>query len=100
MFAEWWYHLGTNRSFGRPIMRRVASLLLMIGFAVVLAAQAPSGEITGVVDDPTGAVVPGVEVTLTNPATNAVRSAITNEAGLYAFRALPPGIYNLRAELA
>ena len=56
------------------------------------------GEITGEVRDTTGANVPGVTVTITNAATNAVRSATSNEAGVYSFPSLPPGIYNLRAE--
>src|SRR5262249_56391684 len=35
-----------------------------------------------------------------NPATNAVRTALTNEAGLYVLRAIPPGVYNLKVELS
>jgi len=77
-----------------------AALLLAILFVVPLGAQAPSGEISGVVSDPTAAVVPGVTITLINPSTNATRSVPTNEAGLYVIRALPPGVYNLKAELA
>src|SRR5215472_12827187 len=80
--------------------RSFATLLLVSLFTVNLAAQAPSGDISGVVSDPSGALVPGVTVTLTNPATNAVRTALTNEAGLYVLRAIPPGVYNLKAELS
>lgn len=74
-------------------------MLLTVVFAAAFGAQTPSGEIRGVVTDPTGAVVPGVTIALTNPATNAVRSVITNEAGLYVIPALPPGVYDLKAEL-
>ncbi|MBI2686893.1 MAG: TonB-dependent receptor [Acidobacteria bacterium] len=56
------------------------------------------GEITGEVRDTSGAIVPGVTVTITNTATNAVRSAASNDAGVYSFPSLPPGTYNLRAE--
>ena len=56
------------------------------------------GEITGEVRDSTGASVPGVTVNITNTATNAKRSSITNDAGIYSFPSLPPGIYNLKAE--
>lgn len=45
-------------------------------------------------------MVPGVTVTVTNPATNAHRTAQTNETGPYKIPALPPGVYNLRAEIA
>lgn len=74
-------------------------VLLRFLMTLALVAQTPSGEISGVVSDPTGAVVPGVTITLTNPATNAVRSVLTNEAGLYVIPALPPSVYDLKAEL-
>jgi len=80
--------------------RLFTTLFLVILFTFNLAAQAPTGDISGVVSDPSGALVPGVTVTLTNPATNAVRTALTNEAGLYVLRAIPPGVYNLKAELS
>ncbi|HJZ78897.1 MAG TPA: carboxypeptidase-like regulatory domain-containing protein, partial [Pyrinomonadaceae bacterium] len=82
------------------LRRSFATLFLVMLFTLTLTAQAPSGDISGVVADPSGAIVPGVTVTLTNPATNAVRTALTNEAGLYVLRAIPPGVYNLRAELS
>jgi hypothetical protein len=61
-------------------------------------AQTPSGEISGVVSDQSGAAVTGVRVTLTNLATNALREVQTNDSGLYAFPAIGPGIYVLKAE--
>src|SRR6266516_70430 len=61
-----------------------------------LAAQTLGG-ITGEVRDSTGAVVPGVNVTIVNTATNASRSAVSNESGVYSFPSLAPGVYNLRA---
>src|SRR5437867_4925521 len=57
------------------------------------------GEVTGRVTDPSGAVIPGASVTLTNINTNAVRSVVTTEAGAYTFPSIPPGIYRLRTEL-
>src|SRR6266567_5314095 len=75
----------------------IVAVLLLISPGLI--AQTPSGEISGVVFDPSGSVVPGVTVTVTNSATNAVRSAQTNEAGLYTIRALPPGAYSLKAEI-
>lgn len=56
------------------------------------------GEITGEVRDTSGASVPGVTVTIINAATNANRTSISNDAGIYSFPSLPPGIYTLRAE--
>jgi hypothetical protein len=57
------------------------------------------GTISGQVKDGSGAVVPGVTVTATNKDTNAARTTVTNEVGLYDFPALPPGPYNVKSEL-
>src|SRR5437879_5213097 len=57
------------------------------------------GEVTGRVTDPSGAVIPGASVTLTNVNTNAVRNVLTTEAGAYTFPSIAPGFYRLRTEL-
>ncbi|MBS1834934.1 MAG: carboxypeptidase regulatory-like domain-containing protein, partial [Acidobacteria bacterium] len=57
------------------------------------------GDISGEVKDPSGAILPGVTVTITNAATNASRSTVSNDSGLYTFPALQPGLYNITAEL-
>ena len=56
------------------------------------------GEITGRVNDPSGAGVPNAALTLTNVATNAVRTSVTTESGDYTFPSVPPGIYDVRVE--
>src|SRR5689334_22386540 len=56
------------------------------------------GEISGQIVDPTGAAVPNSAITLTNTATNAVRTVSSNEQGLYTFPSVPPGSYNIKAE--
>jgi hypothetical protein len=58
-------------------------------------AQANS-EVTGIVTDQTGAVVAGATVTLTNPATNDVKSTTSGPTGLYDIAGLNPGSYNLK----
>ncbi len=78
-------------------MQRLAGLW-MLTFAAVFA-QGPTGEIGGLVTDPTGAVVAGAKITLVHPATNTQRAVTSNTAGLYNLPALPPGIYNLKAEM-
>ena len=55
--------------------------------------------VTGSVSDATGAVIPGVEVTVTNTATGAARQVITNETGTYVVNQLPPGNYDVSASL-
>src|SRR6266849_1592388 len=56
------------------------------------------GSIDGETRDSSGAVISAVAVSATNNGTNAVRTAITNDAGVYSFPSLPPGTYTLRAE--
>jgi hypothetical protein len=75
----------------------VAVLLSTIAFTAF--AQAPSGEISGLITDESGSVLPGVRVTLTNQATNAMRLVVSNESGVYVMPAVPPGRYTLKAEL-
>src|SRR5205823_3185458 len=53
----------------------------------------------GTVRDQTGAVLPGVEVTVTQTETGTTRSAITNETGSYVLANLPIGPYRLEAGL-
>src|SRR5213596_3960215 len=75
---------------------RVLSAVLLSTLPVIAQTQA---SMSGVIHDPSSAVIPGVTVTVTNPATNFVRAAISNEAGVYNFPVLQPGIYNIKVEL-
>ena len=56
------------------------------------------GEITGRINDRSGAAVPDTVLTLTNTSNNAVRQTASNNVGNYAFPSVPPGFYNLKAE--
>ncbi len=56
------------------------------------------GTISGVVTDPSGAVIPGVSVTITNAGTQETYSTTTNSSGFYAVPNLPCGYYNVVAE--
>ncbi|HYU46461.1 MAG TPA: TonB-dependent receptor [Terriglobales bacterium] len=72
--------------------------VVILALSVGAFAQGGSGELTGLVTDPTGAVVSGAEVKLTNSATGAVRTTTTNSVGSYTFVALPVvGSYSLEA---
>ena len=63
-----------------------------------MTAQSNSS-IRGVVKDSSGAILPGVNVTLTAKATQRVQSTITSEVGGYVFAVVPPGEYSLAFEL-
>jgi hypothetical protein len=76
-------------------------VLLVFGVPSVLLAQSETGTITGTVTDQSGAVVPGVTVTLTSAAIiGGTRSDVTSAIGAYKFIALPPGSYDLKFELS
>src|SRR5215468_12427523 len=84
-----------------PMTFRVT--LSFIGFVTLSAAllgQGFQGGLRGSVRDAGGAVVPGVEVALTNEATSLSRTTVTNDSGEYSFAALEPGSYGLKASLA
>ena len=63
------------------------------------AAQAGTAALSGTIKDEQGGALPGVTVTATNTA-GLVRSASTDETGTYHLLALPPGEYDVRAELS
>lgn len=64
-------------------------LCLLLGAGTIFAQT--FGEISGEVRDPSGAVVAGATITLTNIGTNAARTTESNDVGVYAFPAVPPG---------
>ena len=73
-------------------------LVLMLSGSLAMA-QLTTGNISGTVQDETGAVVPGVEVTIANVDTGIVRNTISSDEGRYAVPNLAPGPYRVRAEL-
>src|SRR5258705_3263529 len=61
-------------------------------------AQAPSGVISGVVTDLTGARVPGARVVILNRDTGLRRNVTTSNEGDFSAVALPSGVYQVRVE--
>jgi len=82
-------------------MRTATVLCALVLFLLVCspAFSQTTATISGAVTDVTGAVLPGVEITVTNTATGQSRSAISNESGRYAVPALNPGSYKASASL-
>ncbi len=72
-------------------------LLLSLATMPLFGQSTSAGTIAGIVSDPTGAVVNGVTVTLTDKATKATRSVTTNESGRYVLTNVNPGSYELSA---
>jgi len=81
----------------RKAMTRFALVFTVLGLlAGTMWAQGGTGELTGLVTDPTGAVIANAQVTLTNTATGETRTTVTTAAGTYRFPALPVvGTYTL-----
>jgi hypothetical protein len=85
-------------------MRRIAVsvFVVLLSFAMIGTtawAQATTAQISGTVKDQSGAVLPGVEITATQTATGAKRTAVSNETGNYVLASLPLGPYMLEASL-
>jgi hypothetical protein len=81
------------------MLNRTGKMLLTLAATLLLAAtgwsQAIFATLTGVVADPTGAVVPGVKITLNNAASGDSRDTVTDKQGYYTFASVPVGTYNL-----
>src|SRR5262245_11805549 len=80
---------------GRLSVAIVFSLFL----SIQVLAQSTNASVSGTVTDSTGAVLPGLTVTATNNATGVVATVLSNEAGVYNFAGLLPGLYTVKAEL-
>jgi hypothetical protein len=71
-------------------------LLLVLLFSPGAAwGQRYSGSLTGLVTDPSGAIIPGANVTLVNVQNGFQYTAKTNATGRYLLRPLPPSTYTL-----
>lgn len=72
--------------------------LAAIGFLFIVGAygQSPNGTISGLVVDPSGAIIAGADIVIANEATGIQYSAKTNTDGVYLVTNLPPGNYRLQ----
>ncbi len=76
----------------------ILTLVILLA-SPMLQAQVITADIIGTVTDPSGAVMPGVTVTVRNGATGLVQTAVTDNTGTCVIRMLPPGKYSIKAEL-
>ena len=80
-------------------VKKALLLLLALTLAFPLFAMAQSvGTLRGQVLDPSGAVVPGASVTLTQGST--VFSVQSGNDGIYVFKAVPPGSYSITVQVS
>lgn len=80
----------------------LAALMALVAAPVVYGqggGASASGTIMGRVTDAGGAVLPGVTVTLAGPALMGTQTSVSNEAGIYRFLGVPPGVYTVTYEM-
>jgi len=85
---------------------RMSSTRISALFCIILTAlialpvfpQASTSAVNGTVRDQSGAVIPGVTVTLTNTATNVTSTTTANQVGFFLFTGIVPGPYRITAE--
>jgi outer membrane receptor protein involved in Fe transport len=80
--------------------RRAVLLCVLLLFTTRAYAQRTTGDLLGVVRDASGAVLPGVTVSVTGANIPRAQTATTSENGSYRIANLPPGAYTLTFELA
>ena len=76
-----------------------AAPVLAAALSISVSAQTFQAQITGVVRDPSGAVIPNASVVATNTATGLAYSTQSNEQGIFRLLALPPAQYKLSTSL-
>jgi Carboxypeptidase regulatory-like domain/TonB dependent receptor len=90
-----------NRSSRHSIARQCWLFLLatLLAFSATAFSQAYFGTVTGVVTDPSGAVIPAAKMTLTDLSKGYTFNETTERDGRYLFRSVPPGTYSVTAEV-
>ena len=80
--------------------RPIHIFIVVLALVATAPAQEFTGNINGRVDDASGAIIPGVTVTLRGSAMQGERTAISDETGSYRFILLAPGNYTISYELS
>jgi hypothetical protein len=91
--------LGSPHLIGRWTVGPLALALVVAGAPARAGAQAVYGSIGGTITDNSGAVLPGVTVTITSLERQTVDTAVSNESGFYVKERLLSGAYEVKAEL-
>ena len=80
------------------MFHRIAWVWLALSAAAAALAQINTATVVGTVADPSGAVMAGATVTVTNTETGVVRKTVSNGSGAYEVPLLPVGTYSIAAE--
>src|SRR6267378_4930124 len=85
---------------GRFLGNLFLGALILLLTSAAASAQLSTAELSGRVTDSSGAVLPGVTVTMTQTDTQATRTSVTDADGAYVLSNLPTGPYRLEVSLA
>src|SRR5579863_8282469 len=91
---------GVTSGLFRPSSLKYLPLLFLLLFILPSVSFAQNATIVGTVTDPSGAVMPNVNITVTNSATNWTRTYPTNDSGQYVAPDIQIGKYEVKAEAA
>jgi outer membrane receptor for ferrienterochelin and colicin len=80
------------------LVRLALASCALILLPALVAAQTPTGTISGRVTDSNGGVMRGASVSIASPALQGTQTQTTSENGDYIFRALPPGLYTVSVQ--
>lgn len=83
------------KSIRKLVFALLGAALLITGAQFAMAQNASTGALTGTVTDPSGGVITGAMVTVTNIGTGQARTVTTESSGSYRFSLLPPGNYSV-----
>ncbi|MDP8981884.1 MAG: carboxypeptidase regulatory-like domain-containing protein, partial [Acidobacteriota bacterium] len=72
--------------------------IIVLGMSLTGWAQAPVGDISGTVFDESGAVIPNIQVVVSNKENGQSRTATTGSDGTYSITAVPAGVYEVKVE--
>src|SRR5579863_9237092 len=87
-----------SRSRNAGLILLVVLLVALLSPLTVLGQSTFTAQLTGVVTDATGAVIPGAKVTLTDEATSVATTSTTDSRGIYVFTGIRPATYSIRVE--
>src|SRR5712691_2933436 len=83
----------------RAVIRLSQALKVIVILSLPSLAQIQNGQFTGVVTDPSGAVIPGATLTVKNLDTGLTLTTTSNDSGLYTAREVPVGSYKITVEV-
>jgi hypothetical protein len=78
-----------------PASKIIPCLLFVLTLTVGAFAQTLTGQLSGIVTDQTGAVIPNANITLTNQLNGDIRRTVSNSDGLFAIASVPTGEYTI-----